>query len=87
MTEWIDELAEAFELRGLSDDETGRILVVARDVAHRVERKDTPLAAFLMGMDVAGRITGGVPRDAAINESIAAVEALLPEAPDPRASP
>ncbi len=28
---------------------------VARDVAHRVERKDTPLAAFLLGMHVARR--------------------------------
>jgi hypothetical protein len=31
----------------LSEDEVERLLTVARDVAHRIERKITPLASFL----------------------------------------
>lgn len=81
MTEWIDELAETLALDPLTDDETDRLLRIARDVAHRVERKGTPLAAFLIGMDVASRVGGGASRDAAIGDSIAAVEALLPATP------
>ena len=87
MTTWIDELTEAFALERLTDDETDRILRMARDVAHRVERRDTPLATFLMGMDVAARIAGGVSRHAALNESIAAVETLLPAPADPHGDP
>jgi hypothetical protein len=87
MSEWIDELAETFALEPLSEHETDRLLRVARDVAHRVERKGTPLAAFLMGMDVASRVAGGASRDAAVDGSIAAVEALLPVTTDPQARP
>ena len=87
MSEWIDDLAATFALEPLSDDETDRFLRVARDVAHRVERKGTPLAAFLMGMDVAWRMTEGATRDVAIDASIATVEALFPAAPDPQPRP
>ena len=87
MSEWIDELAETFVLERLADDETDRLLRVARDVAHRVERKGTPLAAFLMGMDVAARVAAGASRDVAIADSIATVEALLPAIPDPQVGP
>ena len=87
MTEWIDELAATFALQPLTGDETDRLLRVARDVAHRVERKGTPLAAFLMGMDVASRVAGGASRASAINDSIAVVETLLPATPDPQVSP
>jgi hypothetical protein len=83
MSEWIDDLAGTFAVEPLSDDETDRLLRVARDVAHRVERKGTPLAAFLIGMDVASRVAGGASRQRAINDAIVAVEALLPATPDP----
>jgi hypothetical protein len=87
MSKWIDDLAETFALEPLSIEETDRLLLVARDVAHRVERKETPLAAFLMGMDVASRVAGGTSRDVAINDSIVAVEALLPAGPDSQVHP
>lgn len=88
MSEWIDDLAEAFALDPLSEDETDRLLRISHDVAHRVERKGTPLAAFLMGMDVASRVAkGDSSRDVALESSIAAVGALLPVEPDPRAPP
>ncbi len=82
MSEWIDELAETLEVESLTAAETGHILRVARDVAHRVERKDTPLAAFLLGMHVARRTATGTARDIALDEVIAITEALLPRAPE-----
>ncbi len=87
MSEWIDDLAGTFALEPLSGDETDGLLRVARDVAHRVERKGTPLAAFLIGMDVASRMAGGASRELAIGDSILAVEALLPATPDPDVRP
>jgi hypothetical protein len=81
MGEWIDELAAAVGQPPLTPDETGEILRVAREVAHRVERKATPLAAFLLGLHVAGRIAGGDGRATAVEASIADLDRLLP-APD-----
>jgi Domain of unknown function (DUF6457) len=80
MNDWIDGLAEALGVEALSSPETERILRVARDVAHRVERKDTPLAAFLLGMDVARRTTSGTARGVALDDAIATMDALLPPA-------
>ena len=82
MSHWIDELAEALEVDALSSPETERILRVARDVAHRVERKDTPLAAFLLGMNVARRTASGIARDVALDDAIATTDALLPPGAD-----
>ena len=50
MSGWIDDLAGALDLDPLTASETDRLLRMARDVAHRVERKGTPLASFLLGM-------------------------------------
>jgi hypothetical protein len=80
---WIDELAGVFGQEPLSDVETRGLLGVSRDVAHRVERKETPLAAFLLGLGVAQRIAQGETRDAAIVRSIERIEAMLPPAPEP----
>ena len=80
MSDWIDELAGALQVEALTPPETERILRVARDVAHRVERKDTPLAAFLLGMDVARRTASGTARGVALDEAIATTDALLPPA-------
>jgi hypothetical protein len=79
---WIDELAAAFGEDALSDAETGRLLGVSREVAHRVERKVTPLAAFVLGLDVARRVAEGEERDVAIGHAIEQVEGLIPPAPD-----
>ena len=86
MSDWIDGLAEALGVETLSYPETERILRVARDVAHRVERKDTPLAAFLLGMHVARRTEEVADRDLArsralaLDGAIAITDALLPPA-------
>jgi hypothetical protein len=78
MSGWIDDLAEALEVDALTGAETDRLLRIARDVAHRVERKGTPLASFLLGMHVARRTADGSPRDVALDEAIALTDTLLP---------
>jgi hypothetical protein len=83
MSEWIDELAETLGVEALTTTESGQLLRVARDVAHRVERKDTPLAAFLLGMHVARLTADGTARGVALDDTIGTVDALLP-APEQR---
>lgn len=78
MGEWIDDLATACGQEPLTDPETGELLCIAREVAHRVERKGTPLAAFLLGMHVAGRVASGTPRAMALADGIGVIEKLLP---------
>ena len=82
MSGWIDELAEALEVEALTASETGHILRVARDVAHRVERKDTPLASFLLGVHVARRTAEGTARELVLDDAIAVADSLLPPAPE-----
>jgi hypothetical protein len=81
MTDWIDRLARELREEPLSDREVARVLGVAREVAHRVERKITPLAAFLVGTAVGRRLTAGEDRPGALDASFATLEALLPQAP------
>jgi hypothetical protein len=82
MSGWIDDLAETLELDPLMASETDGLLRIARDVAHRVERKGTPLASFLLGMHVARRTADGSPRAVALDDTIALAEGLLPPVPD-----
>jgi hypothetical protein len=82
MSGWIDDLAGALEVDALSASETERLLRLARDVAHRVERKGTPLASFLLGMRVGRRTAEGSPRAVVLDDAIALAEALLPPAPE-----
>jgi hypothetical protein len=76
---WLQRLADILAVERLSDDEMEALLAVARDVAHRVERKVTPLAAFLLGMGVARRIAAGDGRAEALERASADLVALLPE--------
>ena len=81
MDEWIDRLAAALGEDPLSDAETTRLLGSARDVAHRVERKITPLSAFLLGAATGRRMAEGVSRDEALGSALATLEGLLPDEP------
>ena len=76
---WIDRLAEALGEEPLSSQETETLLEVARDVAHRVERKITPLSTFLLGLAI-GRATGGASRADAMQAALDDVRATLPHA-------
>jgi hypothetical protein len=81
MDAWIDELAEALGEDQLTDEQTDRLLRSSREVAHRVERKTTPLAAFLVGSAAGRRIEQGVSRDEALSAALEALESVLPPPP------
>jgi hypothetical protein len=76
---WLEGLARTQGSDALSDGEIESLLNVARDVAHRVERKVTPLATFLLGMAVERRMSAGASRGEAFDNSITELEGLLPK--------
>ncbi len=59
MDNWIDVLARALGEEPLTSEETTKLLEAAGDVAHRVERKMTPLSAFVMGCAVGRKLASG----------------------------
>ena len=79
MDDWIEQLAAALGEEPLSQEEMNRLLGVARDVAHRVERKVTPLAAFLLGSAVGRRVSAGARRPDAMAGALETLRAALPE--------
>jgi uncharacterized protein DUF6457 len=81
MSTWIDGLAAELGLEPLGREETGLLLDAARDVAHGVERRITPLSTFLLGMAVADRLAAGDQRDEALSGSVATMRAFIPPAP------
>jgi len=83
MADWTDTLAEALSREPLSPRDTSRLLLAAKDVAHRVERKQTPLAAFLVGEFVGRRMTEGASRTDALTEAMTQLHGLLPESAAP----
>ena len=87
MDAWIDRLAAALGQDPLTDAEATRLLGSARDVAHRVERKITPLAAFFLGSATGGSVAGGVSRADALAAALATLERLLPASPPEGRSP
>jgi hypothetical protein len=81
MEAWIDRLAEALGEDALTDAEAMRLLRSAKGVAHRVERKITPLAAFLLGAATGREVAGGASRDDALAVALETLEGLLPPEP------
>jgi Domain of unknown function (DUF6457) len=81
-SDWIDRLAVTLGEVPLDGPATNRILSVARDVAHTVERRITPLSTFLVGAAVGRRAAGGVPRDRALDAVLELVVSTLPEPGD-----
>jgi hypothetical protein len=80
MNDWIDRLAAEMSAEPLTPEETRELLAAARDVAHRVERKITPVSTFLVGLAVGSTTAGGGDRSAALGEALATLRAMLPEA-------
>ncbi|HXF35819.1 MAG TPA: DUF6457 domain-containing protein [Actinomycetota bacterium] len=78
MAAWIDELAEALGEEPLSPAETAELLQAAREVAHRVERRITPLAAFLVGSAVGRGLGTGETRAQALGRAREVLRAMLP---------
>jgi hypothetical protein len=79
MDRWIDRAAEAWGEEPLDPEQIDEILLVARDVAHRVERRLTPVAAFLAGMGAGRAQAGGASRDHAIAVALETLRSLLPD--------
>jgi hypothetical protein len=87
MERWIDELADALDAERLSKDEVARLLGAARDVAHRVERKVTPLATFVLGQAVGRSMASGTERSVALDQVLETANSLLPAPSEAEAAP
>ena len=77
--DWVDRLAVELHLETLSAHENEHLLSVSREVAHRVERKATPLAMYVIGLSVGSQIANS-KRDDAIEDAIHALLLRLPPA-------
>lgn len=78
MNTWTDSLAAALEVEPLRDEDVRRLLDASRDVAHRVERKQTPLTSFLIGVAVGRSVADGTGPDDALDDALATLARLLP---------
>ena len=76
--EWVDRLAGELKLDALTKHERDHLLTASREVAHRVERKATPLAMYVIGLSV-GQQMADRSRDDAIEDAIHALLLRLPE--------
>ena len=76
--DWIDELASTLGEGALTPSERNALLGAARDVAHRVERKITPLSTFLIGAAVGREEAAGATRDEALGRVLAELASLIP---------
>jgi Domain of unknown function (DUF6457) len=76
--EWLDELAGALGVQAPTAEETSHVLEVSRDVAHRVERRVTPVSTFLLGLAVQRRLADGTSRETAMEAAVADLRSVLP---------
>jgi len=76
--DWIEGFASELELEQLSTHEIDHLLTCSRDVAHRIERKATPLAMYLVGVAVGRQMANGQTRDEAIEDAIHTLLFRLP---------
>jgi Domain of unknown function (DUF6457) len=79
--DWVNALANELQLGSLSKHEADHLLAASREVAHRVERKATPLAMYVVGLAVGRELAGQKSRDDAIEEAIHALLMRLPAEP------
>lgn len=82
MSAWTDRLASDLGVPTLPGPAEATLLRASRDVAHRVERKDTPISTYLLGVAAGMRIGGGTDPDAALQEVLAVLVAALPPVPE-----
>jgi hypothetical protein len=88
--DWIDRLADALGQEHLTADEIDVVLMLARDVAHGVERRLAPLSTFMAGLYVATRANDGTPRREALARAVtiaagSIAAGSIPPAPTPQA--
>jgi hypothetical protein len=75
--DWVDRLAAELSLDHLSPHEKEHLLTASREVAHRVERKATPLAMYVLGLSVGSQLADR-KRDDSIEDAIHALLLRLP---------
>ena len=78
MDEWLEQLATALGVDPVDEGQVVEILDAARDVAHNVERKLTPVAAFLLGAAVQRRIGHGATSSDALQDALVELRSVLP---------
>jgi Domain of unknown function (DUF6457) len=78
----LDQLAQALGVHPATPSETAEILTVAREVAHTVERRITPVSTFLLGLSVQERVGAGAARADALTAAIADLRSAMPTPPD-----
>ena len=78
MNDWLERLAITLGVDPLGQDQLVEVLGVARDVAHEVERKVTPLATFLLGAAVQRRIGHGSTAEEAFDAAVTELRSALP---------
>jgi hypothetical protein len=76
---WIGLLARHLEEDALTPKELGQVLKLAREVAHGVERKLAPPAAYLAGIHAGRRLAEGRSRGEALAEAVEVALSLLPK--------
>jgi hypothetical protein len=76
--DWLDELAGALDVEAPTPGETAHVLDLSREVAHRVERRVTPVSTFLLGLAVQRRLAEGLGREAALAAAINDARSVLP---------
>ena len=77
MEDWLVKTAGALGVDPIDDDSQERLLGAARDVAHGVERKLTPIATYLLGTAVERRVAAGEDRSAAFASALADLERAI----------
>ncbi len=77
----LDRLAQALSVDPATPAETGAVLSVARDVAHTLERRITPVSTFLLGISVQERIAAGASRQDALSAALTDLRSVLPVEP------
>jgi hypothetical protein len=77
MDAWLQGLATTIGVDPLSEEQAEQLLDAARDVAHGVERKVTPLATFLLGAAVQRGIGHGLSQDESFTEALSALRTTL----------
>ena len=78
MDEWLQQLATVLGVDAVDEGEIVEILDVARDVAHNMERKLTPVATFLLGAAVQRRIGHGATSSDALQDALVELRSVLP---------
>ena len=81
MSDWTDQLADALSVETLEPENEARLLDAAREIAHRVERKETPLSTFLMGVAVGTLTAQGTSPQDAIDDAFEDLARILPDPP------